>query len=643
MPKKRKKPAPFRSSGSHFTATGIAPASVPVLSIFPWTFRTKCLILLLAGFLLYGNSLFNKYAHDDSIAIERNDFVKQGFSGIGKILTSDAYTSFYNQMHANSRAQYSGGRYRPLSYICFAITEQLFGDSPFILHLINVLAFILCLIIILYFLTFYLLRQVQGGADMAFMAAFLFAIHPIHTEVVANIKSLDEILSLILILSTFIFGLSYLEKKKIKFLFLGLASLLLALLAKEYAITLIVLLPLLFYLHGGKKPIEALSSSLPYYGVFAVYLAMRIHAVGIPHSMPATDALIDPFLYASKAQKLATECWALGRYMVFLFFPYPLSCDYSYSQITYRSFGDLSVLLSIALYGGIIFWSFRLFIKKSVLAFPVLFFLACIALVSNFVIELGAVLGERLLFHASLGFVVILSYYVIGLLKNIPLQKKSTALKACLSLLLLLCASEVIPRNAQWKDDDTLFLHDVYVCPNSSLLNNNVGWIYLMKYESHVAKPAEAMPYIDSARKYLFRAIRLKENYVAAYLNLTYVYYHLGNPDSAAFCLDSVRVMYPMHPSIKNISRLIAMQYLDKFNYLGAEHKSNQAIMELRKGLSLPLPDSLRAIMWYNIGGASYTLHDWNNARIAWDSALRFNPRYTDAQRGIEALNDARL
>jgi hypothetical protein len=47
--------------------------------------------------------------------------------------------------------------------------------------------------------------------------------------------------------------------------------------------------------------------------------------------------------------------------------------------------------------------------------------------------------------------------------------------------------------------------------------------------------------------------------------------------------------------------------------------------------------------LWYNIGGASYTLHDWNNARIAWDSALRFNPRYTDAQRGIEALNDARL
>ncbi|NNM95286.1 MAG: hypothetical protein HKL88_07485 [Bacteroidia bacterium] len=65
--------------------------------------------------------------------------------------------------------------------------------------------------------------------------------------------------------------------------------------------------------------------------------------------------------------------------------------------------------------------------------------------------------------------------------------------------------------------------------------------------------------------------------------------------------------------------------------------------MELRKGLTLPLPDSLRAILWYNIGGASYTLHDWNNARIAWDSALRFNPRYTDAQRGIEALNDARL
>lgn len=644
MPNHRNKPVrQIRSKSLPDVETGRSAKISNSLSVFPWSFRNKVLLLFLIGFAFYGNSLFNKYAHDDSIAIERNEFVQEGFSGIEKMLTSDAYASFYNQMHADSRAQYSGGRYRPLSYIIFAIEQQIFGNSPFVRHLVNVLAFLGCLAVILYFLTFFLLRNIPGGGDISFLAALLFAIHPIHTEVVANIKSIDEILSLILILSTFIFALLYLEKKKPKYLILGLGSLLLALLAKEYAITLIVLLPLLFYLPGKKKPIEALTAALPYYGVFIIYLAMRIHAVGIPHSMPATDALIDPFLYASKAQKLATECWALGKDMGFLFFPYPLSCDYSYSQIQYHSFGDFSVILSILLYVAIGLWALQLLYKRSVLAFPVLFFLACLALISNFVIELGAILGERLLFHASFGFLVVLSYFIMKIMKNLSLKKKQTILMAGLSLLVLLCASETIPRNSQWKDDGTLFLHDVFVCPNSSLLNNNVGWRYLMKYESNAANPTKAMPYIDSAKKYLFKAIALKQNYVAAYLNLTYVYYHLGNPDSANFCIDSVRAMYPMHPSIANISRLIAFQYMDKFRLLGAQHKSVDAIDELRKGLSLQVSDSIKAILWYNMGGAYFTLRNWNMARNAWDSALHRNPEYKEAQQGLDALNRSKL
>ena len=50
-----------------------------------------------------------------------------GFGGIGKILTRDAYDSFYTQ--GNAAQQFSGGRYRPLSIITFAIEQQLFGST----------------------------------------------------------------------------------------------------------------------------------------------------------------------------------------------------------------------------------------------------------------------------------------------------------------------------------------------------------------------------------------------------------------------------------------------------------------------------------------------------------------------------------
>src|SRR5581483_9106019 len=160
--------------------------------------------------------VFNQYALDDSIAIERNDYVKQGISGIPKIMTTDAYDCFYRQMGADPRAQYSGGRYRPLCYVTFAIEQSLFGDSPFIRHLVNILCYMVCLFLLFYFLHDFLLKKIPGGSDMAFLSTLLFAIHPIHTEVVANVKSLDEILSLTLIMCTFIYAMKYTNSSKRK-------------------------------------------------------------------------------------------------------------------------------------------------------------------------------------------------------------------------------------------------------------------------------------------------------------------------------------------------------------------------------------------------------------------------------------------
>jgi tetratricopeptide (TPR) repeat protein len=224
-------------------------------------------------------------------------------------------------------------------------------------------------------------------------------------------------------------------------------------------------------------------------------------------------------------------------------------------------------------------------------------------------------------------------------MKSISIQKKKTIISSVLVVLVIVCASETIPRNAQWKNDNTLFIHDVFISPNSCLLNNNVGWCYLNFYESNAGKPQLSLPYLDSAKKYLFKATELKKEYVAAYLNLTYVYYHLGNPDSANYFINFVRTLYPGHPSIKNISGLIAQQYLDIFRILGAQQKKLEAIQKLRNGLTLEISDSLKAVLWYNIGGAYSTINMFDSARKAWNTTLQLNPAYTDALRGLNAIN----
>src|ERR1041385_5531963 len=147
-------------------------------------FRVQVIVLIILGFILYANSFNNEYAFDDGIVIQKNEYVQNGFSGIKKILSTDAYDSFYRQ--GNSKQQFSGGRYRPLSIITFAIEQQLFGsnakdkpenDLAYLRHVVNVVLYILSVLALLYFLTTYVFKK---APLTAFIASLLFLIHPIH-------------------------------------------------------------------------------------------------------------------------------------------------------------------------------------------------------------------------------------------------------------------------------------------------------------------------------------------------------------------------------------------------------------------------------------------------------------------------------
>src|SRR6185312_10646594 len=114
----------------------------PVIPIFPFNFRVKIIILAILSFVIYADTLGNQYCLDDGIVIEKNNYVQQGFGGIGKIMTTDSYDSYYKEMNAGQ--QLSGGRYRPLSEVIFAIQHAVFGESKtnsiaFERHLCNVL------------------------------------------------------------------------------------------------------------------------------------------------------------------------------------------------------------------------------------------------------------------------------------------------------------------------------------------------------------------------------------------------------------------------------------------------------------------------------------------------------------------------
>ncbi len=545
-------------------------------SFFQNSFWLQAGIIAVLAFIFYSNTISNNYALDDTIVIVQNEYVLEGFAGILDILTKDAYDSYYRQL--NSSDQVPGGRYRPLSIVTFAIEQQFFGaipkdkvdsvihdgmspepKSPYelqfahnmhIRHLFNVLWFTLSVIVLLYFLRTIVFRR---QPLMAFIAAVVFTIHPIHAEVLANVKSRDEIMSLLFICLTFIFAFRYREQKKLLHLGVALLCCFLAFLSKEYAITLLALLPLSFYLFRGDSLKKSFVATVPYILIVVVYMVIRLQiANGMqPRSELAdNDIQINPYALASGSEKIATEIATSLNYLKLLVVPYPLSADYSYNQIPYKDFSHplvwLSLLVHLSLFGGL----FYFFKKRSVLCFAIAFYLFNLLLVNNFIFDIGATMGERLIYHSSVGFAIALAYLLCRAVEKIqPANIGRVGLACFMVLMTILCGFETIARNRNWKDDYTLFTHDINVVPNSFLVNVNVASTLVNRSES---APDEKTRIADLRRgiSLFSKAIAMQDNYVLGYMNRGVAYLKLDVPDSVMLNIDKVRALYPIHPML---------------------------------------------------------------------------------------------
>ncbi|MGL4364676.1 MAG: hypothetical protein ACRCSB_05685, partial [Bacteroidales bacterium] len=166
--------------------------------------------------LLYSNTLDHEMAQDDTVLIQKNRFVKRGFAGIKDILTTDSFAGFYQK----GEIQLSGGRYRPLTIVMFAIETELWGQPELdaegkqmldsegfstkkyntkLGHSINIFLYgILAIMLYIWLLELYNPHRDKEKPVfylMAFCITLLFIAHPLHTEVVANLKGRDEIMS----------------------------------------------------------------------------------------------------------------------------------------------------------------------------------------------------------------------------------------------------------------------------------------------------------------------------------------------------------------------------------------------------------------------------------------------------------------
>ena len=129
------------------------------------------IILALACFLPYWNSLGNDFVYDDHYVVESNAVVRY-------LSVVDIFTSPFWQGFASERG---GAYYRPLTVLTYALDYAISGVTARQFHTTNLLLHTLATLLV-----FLLAGRLIRSNRAALLAAVLFAVHPVHTEAVSN-------------------------------------------------------------------------------------------------------------------------------------------------------------------------------------------------------------------------------------------------------------------------------------------------------------------------------------------------------------------------------------------------------------------------------------------------------------------------
>ena len=475
------------------------------------------LLLFLLAFGLYISSVGFEYVLDDQIVLTKNDFVKKGFGGIKDILTTESMTGYFGEQ----KNLIVGGRYRPLSLVTFAMEHQFWGANSQVSHFINVLLYGLTGLLL--FRVMSILFPIKEGEkwyfSMPFITSLLFVLHPIHSEVVANVKGRDEIMTLLGSLAAMYYSLKYVKTEKIYLLILSAITFFLALLSKENALTFIAVIPfsIYFFSEASFKKIAMVTAPLLVVGI--AFIALRTGIIGylLDSGKEVTDLMNNPFADMNGSQKYATIVYTLLVYLKLLIFPVQLTHDYYPYHIPIMSWGDWRVLLSLAVHFGLGIIALLGLRKKSVLSYAIIVYLATLSITSNLPFTVGTFMNERFVYISSIGFCIALAYLLLEKLPQLSLNKSAmkTAGAGVIGLFCLGFIAKTIARVPAWETPLTLNSAAIKVSKNSARANCFMGTAIFENYkvESDNTKKQEMLKDINF---YINRSLEINPRYGSA-------------------------------------------------------------------------------------------------------------------------------
>ena len=482
-----------------------------------------CPVITLLILLAYSNSFQNSFQYDDFHVILKNPAIKDPAN----------YLQFFLNPQLGSGLVKDTSGYRPLLMVSFALNYSVGGLEVFGYHLFNFILHTLCAFLV-FFITLLFLRitcdedrlNLTRNQLTALFAASVFALHPVQTEWVTYITGRSNLMTAFFFLAAFWAYMEYGLTQKIHHLFLSSFSYTCALLVKETAVTLLLILALFNILFPlGRTWKRRLFSLLPHIGLTAIYLMIRVHFFG---SLQSNSQPVRP-LY----DNLLTQLRAWVHYLGTLLLPLNLNVDYDFSVS--HSLLESQVIFSIFILTTLAMVIWRISTASRLVGFFALWFVINL-LPTNSLIPLEDVITDRWLYLPSVGYAVIMALAAEWIFR----AKVQGGNRPGKIIFFFICAMVIelygfatVVRNFTWSSYWTLWEDAVDKSPNKG--RPHVGLGLALNYVGRTGQAIEEFK----------KATQLNPKAGEPFLNLGYIYFHQGKMEEAIQAFQKAIVLTP--------------------------------------------------------------------------------------------------
>ena len=461
----------------------------------------------------YAGTLAFGFVYDDVPQILKNPAI-QDWRYLPQYYTSHVWAAIYPDS--------AGNYYRPLFLLWLRLNYALFGAAPAGWHATSILCHIVATCLV-----FRIAQQLTGDRMIGFAAALLFGLHPAHIENVAWISGVTDPLMACFVLGSCAAFLNFLSSRKVSQLAWSLGLFALALLSKETA----VVLPLLIFAlslvrpgitqnnrapntrqadHPPHKAVAAMRQAAPYVLLALIYAGVRYWALG---------GFAHPTISIPWTEVFLTWPSVLCFYAKHLLLPLHLSEFYSLNYVGRATAGSLLWPLALLLALGLaLYFLIRILPQKQVASFA----LALIVLPLLPVLDLrsltpGDIAHDRYLYLPSAGFALLVALSIAALERYLPERQRVIAPAAFIGIVSLTFAALTLTEQTQWGNDIRLYSRGAESASDNLTVRDNLANALLAANQ-----PERAIPlYVD--------VLKRNPNFWRSNYNLGFTYYKVGN------------------------------------------------------------------------------------------------------------------